>query len=59
MIIFRKVRDDDNQFDTTNITIESDAQTLPDVLEDFKGFLMACGYYVNPGDSIVIESEDE
>ena len=59
MIIFKKERDKSNDFDTCYITVESGAVSLPDILEDFKSFLMACGYAVNFKDSIVIEKDEE
>jgi hypothetical protein len=61
MLIFRKERDKTNQFDTTNVVVESTAITLPDILEDFKEFLMACGYSIKPSEDLVIydTKEDE
>jgi len=58
MLIFRKTQDSTNEFDTTTVTVESEAITLTEVLEDFKGFLMASGFPINFSDSLVIYKED-
>lgn len=58
MITFKKERDKTNNFDTTNVIIESTAVSLPDILSDFKEFLMACGYQISPDEEIVIYKED-
>lgn len=52
MITFTKALDPDNAYDTTNIVFETTAVTLPDILEDFKSFLLACGFSVK-GDLVV------
>lgn len=44
MFKFIKIKDPTNEFDRTNIKIESDSLVLSDVLEDFADFLKACGY---------------
>lgn len=59
MIIFRKVKDKTNQFDNTDVTIESDSVTLTDLLDDFKSFLLACGYVIRPEEDIVILNDEE
>lgn len=58
MITFKKTKDSSNKFDTSTITLESEAVSLPEILEDFKSFLMACGYAVEYTDDIVIEKEE-
>ena len=59
MLIFRKERDKTNQFDTTNVVVESNAVTLPEILEDFKEFLMACGYQIKPSEQLALYEEQE
>ena len=60
MLIFKKTQDAANKFDTTTVTVESEATTLPEILEDFKGFLMARGFPIDFSDSLVIyKGEDE
>lgn len=43
--------------DPNRIEFDSKSITLPEVLEDFKCFLMACGYAVGPSDEITIDWE--
>jgi hypothetical protein len=45
--------------DSTIITVETDATELSELLEDFKNFLMACGYHINPTDELIIWSEEQ
>lgn len=60
MLTFKKTRDLDNEFDTTDIVFETNALTTTEILADFKCFLMACGYPVDFTDELVIvEEEDE
>lgn len=60
MITFKKSRDLDNEFDQTDIVMETYSETLPDLLEDYKNFLMACGFPINFDDTIEINrNEDE
>lgn len=58
MITFKKTHDPSNQYDNTDVTIESHSQTVTDILEDFKCFLMACGYPVDFNDTIHIEKDE-
>jgi hypothetical protein len=59
MIIFKKLRNKTNKFDTTDITFESEAESLPEILDDMRDFLAACGYAVSYKDTLVIEKEEE
>jgi len=59
MFVFKKERDKSNQFDTTNVVIESVAVSLPDILSDFKEFLLACGYQIRPEEELVITNTEE
>lgn len=43
--IFIKNQDRENSFDHTNVQIESDSITLPDLLEDFEEFLRGAGFH--------------
>jgi hypothetical protein len=45
--------------DNNRIEFDSKSITLPEVLEDFKCFLMACGYAINPSDELIIFQEEE
>ena len=55
-LTFMKRSDDDNRFDTTDVVMHSDAMTVPEILEDFRTFLLGCGYPV-PGELYVDEDE--
>jgi hypothetical protein len=59
MYKFQKTRDPENEFDTTNVTIESNAVTMPQLIEDFKDFLAACGFPISHNDNLIIEEEEE
>lgn len=43
--------------DGNRIEFASASITLPEVLEDFKCFLMACGYAISASDEIVVDWE--
>ena len=58
-IIFKKTRDTSNQFDNTDIEITSHSITMSDIIEDFKSFLMACGYPIDFTDKLEITNDDE
>lgn len=53
--IFKKLKDPENQFDNTDVTIKVNTETLGDLLEAFKEYLLACGYQVS-GDITIEES---
>lgn len=42
--IFKKERNPENEFDIAEITMKLQAGTLPEVIEEFGRFLVACGY---------------
>ena len=42
--IFKKERNPENEFDIAEITMKLQAETLPEVIEEFGRFLVACGY---------------
>lgn len=54
---FIKERDDDNEYDNTIVNMETVAEYLPDILEDFECFLRACGFVING--SLTIEQEND
>ncbi len=58
MFVFKKEKDPDNSYDTTTVVVESSAITVSQILEDFKDFLMACGYQIKPDSQLVIYEED-
>lgn len=55
---FIKYRDLNNKYDTITVDISSDASTVSEILEDFRAFLLACGYQIK-GDLIVEATEEE
>lgn len=44
---------DKNRIEFTSVSV-----TLPEILEDFKCFLMACGFAVDSGDELVIIDQE-
>jgi len=58
-IIFKKTRDKDNHFDVSEVTMEVDSVSLPDILEEFKGFLVAAGFSLCHTDRIEIVKEGD
>lgn len=42
--VFKKERNPENEFDIAEIVMKLEAETLPDVIEEFGRFLVACGY---------------
>jgi hypothetical protein len=42
-----KHKDDENMFDTYELTMESQASSIHTLLEDIKMFLVGCGYDSN------------
>lgn len=59
MFKFKKERDLDNSFDTSEVILKSYSNILPDILEDFEGFLRACGFVFDGTIEIVPNIEDE
>jgi hypothetical protein len=64
--IFRKVKNPHNLFETTvDLTLESDAKLLPEILEDFASFLRGSGYVIDgtlevvPEDLVLPRSRSE
>lgn len=56
---FIKERDDDNTHDNTIVNMETVADYLPDILEDFEGFLRACGFQFSGSLQIINETESD
>jgi len=56
MITFRK---DKKLSDSRVVVVETDSVVLHEILEDFKGFLMACGYSINSTDKLEIFTVEE
>lgn len=54
---FKKQQDKNNQFDTTDVTVESDGVTLDVILSDFADFLRGCGFQID-GDLDVVKDEE-
>jgi hypothetical protein len=59
MIILKKPIDNNNKFSLAEVTMEIHAEYLPDILQEIKGFLMACGYPIHFGDELCITKEGE
>lgn len=55
---FIKHNDEANQFDSTRLTMDSDAITLTELLENFAAFLAGCGFAVKIGE-VIYEPEQE
>lgn len=58
MLVFKKIRDESNEFDSTAISFESHSITTSEILEDSKNFLMACGYPIDFSDELAIIKEE-
>jgi hypothetical protein len=58
MITFKKIPDPTNQFDKTTVVVETESQTLPDLLDDFADFLKGCGFVIPNNCSIQIVEEE-
>jgi hypothetical protein len=56
MITFKKEK---TPSDSTVVIFETQEVTLTEILNDFKLFLMACGYSINPSDELVIFSQED
>jgi hypothetical protein len=50
---FSKTKDPENKYDTSNVVVESNGVTLSELLEDFGGFLKACGFQFYELDAIL------
>lgn len=59
MIILKKPLDNNNKFIVAEVTMEIHAEYLPDILQEIKGFLMACGYPIDFRDELCITKEEE
>lgn len=57
MFIFKKLPDETNQFDVSEVTLamQGEGHSLTAVLEEFEAFLKACGYHFNGRIDIVEE----
>lgn len=54
---FIKERDGDNTHDNTIVNMETVADYLPDILENFECFLRACGFQFSGSLQIINETE--
>ena len=61
MYKFIKTKDKDNKFDATDIemTVDDSAVTLPDILQEFKCFLLACGFGIDPCATLEVVEDNE
>jgi hypothetical protein len=60
MFKFIKTKDENNEFDISNISIELDDDvSLFDLTEEFKKFLIACGYGVDKNSRLVFLDDGE
>lgn len=46
MIIFKKIKEEGNRFDNTEVIMKSESVIWPELVGDFKNFLRACGYVI-------------
>lgn len=46
MIIFKKIKEESNRFDNTEVIMKSESVTWMELVDDFKNFLRACGYVI-------------
>jgi len=56
-LVFIKQRDEANTHDNTIVNMETMADYLPDILEDFECFLRACGFQFT-GTLTIIDEEN-
>lgn len=47
MYKFIKTKDESNSYDRTTVTFECDALTWPELEEEFRNFLRACGFVIS------------
>lgn len=59
MYQFIKKRDKRNEFDTVDVRVNTEAITIDGVIEDFAGFLKACGFSSDLVDISLGLKEDE
>lgn len=59
MFKFIKIRDDENDFDLTDVMHKTDANTLDDILREFALFLRGCGYSLPHCDYPIIVNEED
>lgn len=57
MLIFKKIKDPENHFDVSDLTMEVDAVVLTEIIDEFANFLKGCGYIFD-GLEIVDRDED-
>ena len=59
MYKFVKIKDPNNPYDISSVEICVDSEvTVSDLLENFKGFLLACGYHFT-GELEIVEEDTE
>lgn len=56
--VFKKIKDETNQYDVSDVTFEVDTVGLPELLEEFKNFLLASGFVIR-GDLMIEEPDYE
>lgn len=57
--IFKKLRDPNNKYDTTDVIFKVEAITLPELIEAFEDFLKATGFVINPKEHLDLVHDDE
>lgn len=58
MITITKERDEQNRFDTTELTMTIDAITYTEILDSVVDFLRGCGYVIPYGTLYIDEEEN-
>ena len=56
--IFKKTVDKSNPCDMTDVEIVCHGETVSELCEAFKSFLMACEFPVGYGDLVTVEKEE-
>jgi hypothetical protein len=56
---FIKHRDPENRFDTTSVTMELEATTISEIVEEFANFLKASGYFEKTVNEALNIDQDE
>lgn len=57
--VFKKLRDKNNPYDHSDVTVTCDADTMDELLESFKSFLMASGFSIDWHSNLEIVADVE
>ena len=59
IIKFIKYRDPNKQFDLSNLEYSFEADTLNEIVDEFKCFLKSCGFYESQIKQVFNEEDEE